>query len=90
MEKKLLENWKLKIGILTGILVPAITATGAIYGIKEDAHQAEASLNRRISEVELKTEINKADKSLLEQVQRDVSRMREDVVEIKTLLRARR
>lgn len=86
IETKILYDWKLKLGILVAIASPAITGTAAYYKLKIDINDVSRVSDSRSTEVELNTEKNYASKNAVEKVQSDISQMKQDLVEIKTIL----
>ena len=85
-EYTFLKSWKVKLGLLTAIIIPTITATGAFYDLKASILEKEQAVNARISAVELQTEKNFADKTALQDMRNDIKEIRGEVSEIKTIL----
>lgn len=89
-EQKFITAWQAKLALLAAIVIPTVTATGAFHSIETKMSERDAAVNQRISEVELRVEKNFADKTTMKELQDDVKALRNDMVEIKTLLRQRR
>ena len=86
-EATLLKNWKLKLGILFAIISPTVTGTAAYYKLQIQLNEKNQQTEERVSRLELDTTKNFADKGTMESMRRDVNEMRNDITEIKTLLR---
>lgn len=90
-ESAILKNWKAKLALLSAIVVPTVSATGAFFGLKTEMVEKEAAINSRISSVELRTEQNFADKPSMNKMQDNLQHLRDDVSDmkndLKTLLR---
>lgn len=78
-EHGILKRWKTILGILTAIVIPAVTATSAFYDLKED-------VNTKINAVQLDTQRNFVQKETLKEIRSDIKDIRRDVSEIKTLI----
>lgn len=83
----ILSDWKMTIGLLAAIVTPSITAASLYYGLKENIVNAKAELNDRVGNLELKSQQNFADKESLKDIQKDVKEIRNDITEIKILLK---
>lgn len=84
-EKILLTVWKLRIALISAIVIPTVTATGAFY----DLHTKLAEKDTKIVDLELRVNQNFADKPTMKKVQEDVQEIKSGIVEIKTLLKRR-
>lgn len=84
---KFLYDWKLKLGILLAILTPAVTATGSFYRLEIRLNEKNQQTENRINKLELDAERNFATKQTMDKLSGDVSNMRDDLIEIKTLLK---
>lgn len=82
-----LYDWKLKLAILTAIVVPSVTATGAFYKMETRLNEKNFQTENRISKLEVDTVRNFADKPTMVKLQDDVAKLREDTSEIKALLK---
>jgi hypothetical protein len=89
-EKKLLERWTLWVGLLSAIVVPTVTATGAYFKLDSKIQEREAIVTERISSLELQTTKSFAEKNDLKEIREDIKQLRNDVTEIKTMLQRRR
>ena len=78
-EFEVLNNWKVRIGIIMALLTPAIVGTAAVYDFKEKLHQE--ITNSRI-------EMNKTfvTKESMDSLREDVKDVKEDVRDIKNYL----
>jgi len=85
-ENEILSGWKLKLGLITMLLVPTITATGAFYDLKSKITEREIAVNQKISDLELSTQKTFADKEALKEMRSDIKEMRSEMAEIKTLI----
>jgi hypothetical protein len=89
-ETKFLENWKAKLAVLSAIVLPTITATGAFYDLKASITEKETVVNQRISALELETTKTFADKESIKDLRTEMKEMRadfnKDLNEIKTLI----
>lgn len=85
----LLKTWHLKLALLGMIITPAITATGAYYGLQNKIQSDKAEITERVSKLELDSEKNFADKASLRSVDTRMQHMEVDLAEIKTLLKNR-
>lgn len=84
-----LYDWKLKLAILSAIVIPTVTATGSFYKMEARLNEKNYQTENRISKLELDSERNFADKHTMLKLQEDVAKSREDIAEIKTLLKRR-
>lgn len=82
----LLRNWKFKIAILTAIVTPTITATGAYYDLKSRVEQNDTNNSARLVKLELQSNNQYADKATLNAVQAELRDTHDDVIAIKTFL----
>lgn len=89
-EHALLSSWKLKLALLMAIVTPTVGMTGAYWKIKGDVLEARASADARLSAVELNTQKSFAEKSDLKDMQREISAMHDDIIDIKSILKQRR
>ena len=78
-ENDLLSNWKAKLAILTAIVFPTVTATGAFYGLKANMADTEYSLTQKINNVQLEVEKNFADKRSLDEIKSDIKEIQRDI-----------
>lgn len=88
-EQSFLSNWKTKLALLSAIVIPTATATGSFYKLQLNLAEKQSVTDKRISDVELSAERNFADKHTMDKMRDDVSKIHEDVSEIKTLLKNR-
>lgn len=86
-ETSLLANWKLKLGILMAIVSPTVTGTAAYYKLQIQLDGKNQQTLEKVNKLELDAERNFASKQTMEKIKEDVSKMKEDLVEIKTLLK---
>ncbi len=89
-EQNLLESWSIKLALLTAITLPTITATGAYFKLDSKIQEKEALVTQRVTTLELDSSRSFADKADLKEMQLDIKQMREDIVEIKTMLKRSR
>jgi hypothetical protein len=82
-----LYDWKLKLAILTAIVIPTITATGSYYKLEIRLNEKNQQTENRISKLELDASKNFADKPSMVKLQDDVTKLREDTAEIKAILK---
>lgn len=68
------------------IVLPTVTATGAFYDLKAKIVEKEVAVNERISDIELNTQRNFADKDTIRDMRNDIKDMRNEMSEIKTLI----
>jgi hypothetical protein len=85
-ETDLLKGWHLKIAIIAGLILPAVTATGAFYDLKAQIAARDTESHDRIAALELSNQKEFADKETIKDMQTDIKQMHSDIVEIKTLL----
>lgn len=88
-ELHLLASWKIKLAILAAIITPSVTVTGAYYKVQSNVAETKAEIDRRVNAVELSTQKSFAEKSDLKDMQRKIDQVRDDVVEIKSILKRR-
>lgn len=88
-ELKLLQKWQVRLAAVMAIILPTIAVTTAFSDVKNSIDIKDAAVNARISEVQLQVEKNFADKPTMNQIQKDIQVLRENMVEIKTLLKRR-
>lgn len=88
-QNELLKNWHLKLLLLSGLILPTITATGAYYDLKGKLTQASEKNDARISEIELQARLQFVDKTTLKDMQDEQRAMHDDILQIKTLLTKR-
>lgn len=86
---RFLYDWKLKLAILSAIIVPSVTATGSFYKMEIRLNEKNQQTENRISKLEVDAMRNYADKPTMVKLQDDVTRLREDTAEIKALLKRR-
>ena len=86
-ENILLTNWKLKIAILLAVISPTVTGTAAYYKLQIQLEDKNQITLEKVSQLELQAEKNFASKSTMESIKGDVSEMKQDLIEIKTLLK---
>lgn len=84
-----LTSWHLKLAILAGILTPAVTATGAYYGVKITMVKDKAELSQRVDRLELDSTKTYADKASLQSLDSRMQKMENDITEIKTILKTK-
>lgn len=82
-----LYDWKLKLAILSAVVIPSVTATGSFYKMEIRLNEKNQQTESRISRLELDTQRTFADKPTLTKLQDDVAKLREDTAEIKALLK---
>lgn len=82
-----LYDWKLKLAILSAIVVPTVTATGSFYKMEIRFNEKNALTEEKIKNLELDVQRNFADKPTMVRLQDDVTKLREDTAEIKALLK---
>lgn len=82
-----LYDWKLKLAILTAIVVPTVTATGSFYKMQIQFNEKSTETEKKIKDLELEVNKNFADKPTMVKLQEDVTKLREDTAEIKALLK---
>lgn len=86
-ELSLLRSWKLKLALLAAIVMPSVTATGAYYKLQIQLTEKNQQTENRVSDLELRTHENFADKPTMDEMRKNVEAMRNDITEIKTILR---
>ena len=86
-ELSLLRSWKLKLALLAAVVMPSVTATGAYYKLQIQLTEKNQQTENRVSDLELRTHENFADKPTMDQLRTNVEQMRNDITEIKTILR---
>lgn len=82
-----LYDWKLKLAILSAIVIPSVTATGSFYKMEMRFNEKNQQTEDRINRLEVDTVRNYADKPTMVKLQDDVTKLREDTAEIKALLK---
>lgn len=82
-----LYDWKLKIAILSAILVPTVTATASFYKMEIRFNEKNSLTEDKIRSLEVDMARNFADKPTMIKLQDDVTKLREDTAEIKALLK---
>ena len=85
-QNEVLKNWHLKILVLSGLIVPTITATGAYYSIQNKLSENASKNENRITQLELQSNQQFADKNTLKEMQDEQRQMHDDILEIKTIL----
>lgn len=85
-EHSLLKNWHLKLAILFGIITPTITATGAYYSLQSRISQVESAASEKVDQAQIDTTKNYITKEDFRILQTDVKEMRDNLIEINTLL----
>lgn len=80
----------MKLGVLFGIVMPTLTASGAYWGVKLQIEEKNRQVSDRVSKIELDNEKNFADKDSLQGLTREVQSIHDDVIQIKALLQKRR
>jgi hypothetical protein len=88
-ETTIIKSWKNKISLIMAIVTPTIAVCGAYYKLDTKQIEDKADINARVSAVELTASKSFAEKEDLKEMQKDISKLREDVTEIKTLLKRR-
>lgn len=88
-EFMLLKSWHLKLLIIGAMLTPAITATGAYYGVRIKMVEDQKEVSDRVNKLELDTAKTFAEKSSLQNLDGRMQRMENDITEIKTILKTR-
>lgn len=88
-EQSIVKSWTGKLKLISAIVGPTVALCGAYYKLQTRQVEDKAELNQRVSAVELTAERSFAEKSDLKEMQHDISKLREDVTEIKVLLRKR-
>lgn len=86
-ETNILTNWKLKLGILFAVISPTVTGTAAYYNLQIKLDEKNQITQEKINQLELRTEKNFASKETMEKIRDDMNRVKEDIVEIKVLLK---
>lgn len=84
---KFLYDWKLKLAILSAIVVPSVSATGSFYKMELRLTEQNQQTELKIRSIELDTAKNFADKQAVLKLQEDVAKLREDTAEIKAMLK---
>ncbi len=82
-----LYDWKLKLAILSAIVIPSVTATASFYKMEIRFNDKNQQTEDRINKLEVDTVRNYADKPTMIRLQDDVTKLREDTAEIKALLK---
>lgn len=86
-ETQLLRSWKLKLAVLAAIVMPSVTATGAYYKLQIQLTEKNQQTENRMNRLEITSIENFADKPTMEDMRKNVEQMRNDITEIKTILR---
>jgi uncharacterized protein YfiM (DUF2279 family) len=89
-EIAVLESWKLKLAVLSAIIFPTITATGAFYGLKSEMKDQQAAINEKVAALELKTQKEFIDKETGKELRDEVRALRSSMDEIKNILLKKR
>lgn len=85
-----LKNLHLKIIILTGILAPCLTASGAYFGLKAKIEEKDRLISDRVSTLELTDNKTYIDKDSFNHLSNKVDVLSNQSTEILVILRARR
>lgn len=88
-EFSILKTWHVKLLLIGAIAMPAVSATGAYYGLREKALADKAEISDRVSKIELESAKTFADKQALQSLDARTQRMENDITEIKTILKAK-
>jgi len=89
-ETAYLKTIHLKFLILFGIITPTVTATGAYWSLKAQVSETDRKVSERVLKVENEADKTFVDKQQFQNLASEVRAMHDDVLEIKTLLNARR
>jgi hypothetical protein len=79
IEAEILNNWKVRIAVLTAILSPAIAATGAFYSLKSEMAQA-------VEKVKEQAEAKYVTRESFQDLKGDVTDVKEGVRRIEDIL----
>lgn len=82
-----LSNIHLKLLILSGIVVPCLTASGAYWSIKLQVVESNNEMSNRVAKVESESTKNFVGKQSFDELSHEVKDMHDDVLEIKTLIK---
>lgn len=85
----ILKSWQVKLAILSSIIIPTATATGAFFGLKVSRVEDKAELIQRVDKLELQSAKTFADKASLEVLDTRTRKMENDITEIKTILKTK-
>lgn len=85
-QNELLKNWHLKLAILFGIITPTFTAAGAYYSLQGRISQVQSDTSEKIANIQLDSTKDYVSKEDFKAMSSDMRQMRDDVIEIKTLL----
>lgn len=76
----------LKFVILSSILAPCVTATGAYWGVKMQIEAKDRTVNERISQLELSNQEKFTNKDSFDKLYGEVRQLHDDVLIIKNLM----
>lgn len=85
-ELTILESWKLKLAIVSAIVFPTITATGAFYGLKSEMKDQQAIVQNKISQIELQSQREFVDKETVKDLRGDMKMMQRSIDELKEIM----
>lgn len=88
-QNDLLKNWHLKFAIVSVLIFPTVTAVGAYYDLRNKITQNSGSTELRMSQLELQSNQQFADKTTLKEMQDEQRQMHDDILQIKTILTKR-
>lgn len=85
-ELTVLESWKLKIAVISAIVFPTITATGAFYGLKSEIKDNQVQVQEKISRLELQSQREFVDKDTVRDLRGDMKQMQRSIDELKEIM----
>lgn len=88
-ESSLLKNWQIKIALLTSIVMPTITATGAYYNLSDKMTASKTEYSEKVSSLELKITQSFADKASLQRIDERTQKIQNDITELATIVKRR-
>ncbi len=89
LEESILKNWHIKLAVLSALVSPAVSATGAYFSIQNRITSETAHVSEKVNNLELRITESYADKNSLRAIDDRTRKMENDIVEIKTMLRTR-
>lgn len=89
-ESYLLTKWQVRIGVVTAIAVPIVSALAAYFSTIGGINQSVASVRAEVIEAKLEGERAFAKKNDIETMREKINTIASDVSEIKGYLKARR
>lgn len=86
-EQNIIAVWQSRFAFIALLITPTLTAAALYWKTQIKINDNQASVNERVTQLELKQEKTFVDKESFQEMQKDVKQLRTDMTEVKTLLR---